>query len=165
MSARGTRNFVAARPRVSQIFKKRNDLVTADIPINSNGTLIGNFTLNETGTLYAVKLSLHAFSEGGAAGDVQRILIWIRCAPPGTSVPDLTNTAEMNNMNGFPAAALMAVGGFQSGLQCYLNEKFRYRRKCDDQTVVELFGQSTTVQGTGRVVNINGIMSAVIRMR
>ncbi len=165
MSLRGTRSFSAGRPRVSQIFKKRNVLINADVTINADAVLLGTIAIRETGTIYAVKLSLHAFAEGGATVDGQRVIIWLRCVPNNTTLPDLTAGDDMDTINGFPAALLYCGGANQDNPSSYLNEKFRFRRKADDNFDVELLGQHTNVQGAGRVVNVVGIMSVIVRVR
>ena len=167
MSFRGTPgNFGRSVPRVSQIFKKRSILFDQDVPINSNGTLVATIQLQETGTLYAIKLSLTCDSNAGTGGDNQRITLWVRCAPADSAVPDFTDSEEQQTLNGFSPATLFGVAQANLGIAAtYLNEKFRFRRKCDRLTEVELFAQSTTVRGTGRVCTLSGLMQLIIRMR
>ncbi len=164
MSFSGTRSRVIA-PRVSQIFKKRNDLINTSVPINSNATLLGSVVLQETGTLYAITVSLYTLSVDAIAGDIQRIVLWVRCVPSGATLPDFTDNAVMDTTNGFSLATLIGVAENAGGNQSYVNEKFRYRRKCDDATIIQLIAQSTTISGTGRVQDVSGHFSAIIRMR
>ena len=164
MSFRG-RSRGTAVPRTSQIFKKRHDLINVDIPINADATLLGTITMQETGTIYAIKLSLHCFAEAPATTDAQRVMIWVRCVPDGTALPDLTDNGQMDTLNGFPAALLMGLATNGIAAASYLNEKFRFRRKCDDNSLIQLIGQHTNTQGTGRVCNITGLMEAIIRVR
>ncbi len=165
MSVRGTRGFSTGRPRVSQIFKKRNALVNADVPINSNATLLATITLAETATIYAIKLALFAFGEASVVADVQRVVLWIRCVAAGSGLTDLTQDQDMDTINGFPAVMLCPHGTNQDNSACYINEKFRFRRKCDDNSLLQLIAQHTNVQGTGRVVNVSGLMTAILRVR
>ncbi len=164
MSFRGRPRNVAV-PRTSQIFKKRNLLIDSDVPINSNATLIGEIVTRETETLYAIKLSLHCFAEASATTDAQRVAIWVRCVPAGTGLPDLTTAVEQDTLNGFPAAVLMGLATNGIATAAYLNEKFRYRRKCDENTLVQVIAQHTNTQGTGRVCNLAGLMSLILRVR
>ncbi len=147
-----------------RFLKKRNDLLNVDIPINSDATLIGSIVFAETGTLYAVKLSLAGLAENGALADWQRVCIWLRVVPGNTALPDLTANLDMDTINGFPAKCL-AIRGNLDGPSTTLDIKFRYRRKVDDGEVLQVIGQHTNVQGTGRVVNIIGLMTAIVRMR
>ncbi len=161
-----------ARPRTpmvrgpAQIFKKRNDLINTSVPINSNATLLGTITLQETGTLYAITLDLICDGINAVGDDLQRIVLWIRCVPEGATLPDLTTNGVMDTINGFSPATLFGVIEANKGVAgTYLHEKFRYRRKCDDNTLIQLIAQSTTINGTGRVCDIAGHFGAVIRMR
>ena len=165
MSFRGGNRFPARQASPSQIFKKRNDLLNVDIPINSDATLLGTITLDETGTLYALKVSLFAFGEGGTNSDMQRVTIWARCVPAGTALPDLTTNQEMDTINGFPVKSLAVLGLAVPGPYQAVDTKFRFRRKCDANMLIQLIGQHTNVQGTGRVVNISGLMTAIYRVR
>ncbi len=165
MSARGGNRFFNQNRGPSQIFKKRYDLINTDIPINADATLLGTITLDETGTVYAIGLSLHAMSESGTSGDVQTIRLWIRCVPAGTALPDLTANAEIDTLNGFTPVTLFGLGGAGGGIAQYVSQKYRFRRKCDEATLLQLLGQSSTTQGTGRVVNIAGTFSAIVRVR
>jgi len=165
MSFRGGTRFPARNTSPSQIFKKRNDLIDQDVPINSNGTLCGQITLTETGTLYAVKLSIHAFGEVSLDFDRQRVAMWIRCVPNDTAIPDLTDVFELDTINGFSPIVFSVGRPDNDGVHTFLNEKFRYRRKCDANMELQLLAQHTNEQGVGRVVNITGIMTAIIRSR
>ncbi len=166
MSVRGgTRFSGGANLSPSQIFKKRTDLINLDIPINSNATLLATVNIRETGTVYAVKLSLQGFAEGSLTVDAQRIMIYVRCVPEGTNLPDLTVENEIDTLNGFFVCLLLCTGVNQQAVSQYLNQKFRFRRKCDDNTDIQLIAQHTNTQGTGRVVNITGQMQVIVRVR
>ena len=166
MSFRGTRGNLRGAPRVSQIFKKREDRVSNTVASSSNATLIGSTVIQETGTVYAVKLSLALQHLGATTGDFQRIVLWIRCIPADTGLPDLTDATEMETLNGFSPGCLFGVGpGSSSGPAVYMNEKFRFRRKCDRNTVIELLAESTLLNGTARVCDISGLMTTIIRLR
>ncbi len=91
--------------------------------------------------------------------------MYVRCVPEGTNVPDLTVGNEIDTMNGFSPTVFTAGTLQSSGPANYLNEKFRFRRKCDDNTDINLLAQHTNTQGSGRVVNIIGLMQAIIRVR
>jgi len=54
---------------------------------------------------------------------------------------------------------LMYVGTTQPSTGQGLNEKFRFRRKCDENSLIQLLAQSVNTNGTGRV------MAAVIRVK
>ena len=54
------------------IFKKRYDaLINAQVANNITNGLIANITIRETGTIYALKLSMKATQVAGAVGDMQ----------------------------------------------------------------------------------------------
>ena len=159
------RGFVAATPRVSQIFKKRNDLINATIPSNADAFLLGTITLDETGTVYAVKVSVAGNHISGVSPDIQRIILWIRCVPANTGLPDLTLNAEMDTINGFPIGLLHMQDGNPAAFQSAIDQKYRFRRKCDAGEELQLIGQSTNVNGAGRSVQVFGLLSAIIRTR
>ncbi len=46
-----------------------------------------------------------------------------------------------------------------------IREKFRFRRLCDENTLVQLIAQSTTVNGTGRAQDMTGSLALVLRVR
>ena len=165
MSLRTSSRRIGRTLGPAQIFKKRNDLINVQVPINANAFLLGTITLQETGTLYAITLDLLATSIAPNAGDVQRIVLWVRCVPEGTTLPDFTVNGVMDTVNGFSPATIFGVDELEQGVASYLHEKFRFRRKCDDNTLIQLIAQHTNTNGTGRVVEISGHFGAVIRVR
>ena len=165
MSFRGGNRNLGRVVTPSQIFKKRNELINLDVPINSNATLLASISLQETGTVYAIILSVLAFQEAGASADVQRVTLWVRCVPADTALPDLTDTQELDTINGFSPKTLHTISTNGIGDLGALHQKFRFRRKCDSNMQVELIAQHTNTQGTGRVVNMTGLMTVVLRVR
>ena len=157
-------NFVGRGVRPAQVFKKRNVLATIQIPINSNATLLNEIVLRETGTIYSVKVAAVANQIAGTGQDMQRINLWIRCVPAVTGLPDLTSQVELDTMNGFYVGMFVLIGGQETGASRIL-EKFRFRRKCDENSLIQLIGQSTSTNGTGRVVIVDTTVTAVIRMK
>ncbi len=166
MSFRGGSRFAGrASASPSQIFKKRNDLINVTVPSNSNATLLGTIAIDETGTLYAVTVDIHGAHLSGAAGDNQRLTIWVRCVASGAALQDLTLNAVMDTTNGFSPCVLHMVSGLLEAPSSFFAGKFRYRRKCDAGVQVELIAQSTNIGGTGRSVQVSGHFGAVVRVR
>ena len=83
--------------RPAQVFKKRNLLFNTTALNNADATLIAELVLRETGTVYSLKVSINGIHISGVAGDVQRIMLWARCVPAVTGLPDLTASVELDN--------------------------------------------------------------------
>ncbi len=158
-----------ARPTIrtgpSQIFKKRGDLIFTTVPSNADAFLLGSWTMAETGTIYAVTVDITAHAVASAATDMQRVIIWVRCVPANTPLPDLTLNAEMDTLNGFSAGVFVTEGTTELSPSQTIRQKFRFRRKCDDGMDVQLIAQHTNVQGVGRSVLIVGRFGGVVRVR
>ncbi len=164
MSFRG-RTTVGRGVRPTQVFKKRNNVFATSVPSNADATLLSEIVLRETGTIYSVKISCNGNYLSAAAGDAQRINIWVRCVPAVTALPDLTAAVELDTMNGFLVASFMYTFEANERSIQGINEKFRFRRKCDENSLLQLLAQSTNTQGTGRVIEMQGVMAAVIRVK
>ena len=150
--------------RPAQVFKKRHNLASTQIPINADATLLGEIVMRETGTIYALKISAVGNQIAGTGQDQQRIMLWARCVPAVTGLPDLTSEVEMDTLNGFFVGQFVLIGGQETSAS-KIEEKFRFRRKCDENSLIQLIGQSTSTNGTGRVVIVDTMMEAVIRMK
>ena len=161
-----------ARPRggriplgPAQVFKKRYDLALGNaVPGNSNATLISQIILAETGTIYAVKIGMGGQMIGPTANDGTVINLYVRCVPNDTLLPDLTDETELETMNGFYVGSFLFIGAVEGNITS-LNEKFRFRRKCDANMQLQLLAQSSGSQGTARVVEWSGVFEAIIRVR
>ena len=152
--------------RPAQVFKKRYDLANGLLVLsNADAVLVNQIILNETGTVYAVKISLGGQYIGAAAGDGQIINLYVRCVPNDTLLPDLTDSTELETMNGFYVGSLMFNKGTESNNITSMNTKFRFRRKCDQNSQLQLLAQSNNTNGTGRSVELSGIFEAIIRVR
>jgi len=151
--------------RPAQVFKKRNNIFQSAILSNANAVLVSELVMRETGTIYSVKISGWGVALGSVAGDHQHINLWVRCVPAATGLPDLTVPVEIDTMNGFLVASLMYVGTTQPSTGQGLNEKFRFRRKCDENSLIQLLAQSVNTNGTGRTIEFGGVMAAVIRVK
>ena len=148
----------------AQVFKKRYDRMDGVASLNNNNaTLLAQIILEETGTIYAVKIGVSGHPIGGSAGDSNILNLFVRCVPNDTLLPDLTDDTELETMNGFYVGSFLFSTGFTNihGI----NEKFRFRRKCDRNMQLQLLAQSTNVQGTGRTVEFSGIFEAIIRVK
>ena len=148
----------------AQVFKKRFDKFQGVASLgNNNATLLAQIILEETGTIYAVKIGAIGHAIGLVAGDETTNHLWIRCVPNDTALPDLTDSTELETMNGF------YVGSFGYILSVFnthdMNEKFRFRRKCDRNMQLQLLAQSEAGNGTARTVEWSGILEAIIRVK
>ncbi len=164
MSFRRNTSFANATRGPSQIFKKRNILFDTNLPVNSNATLIAEIVVDETATLYSAKVHISANSLASSGGDRQRVSLWLRCTRAGASLPDFTVAVESDTINGFHVGMVWGTStqGAEAG---QLREKFRFRRLCDENTLVQLIAQSTTVNGTGRAQDMTGSLALVLRVR
>ena len=151
--------------RPAQVFKKRNNLFDTSVPNNSNATLLSEIVLRETGTIYSIKIGCTGIQISGTGQDTQRIELWCRCVPATTTLPDFTVGVVQDTINGFFVGTLTFVGGLLASWNNIPNIKFRFRRKCDENSLVQLIAQSSPTQGTGRTVEIAGLMAAVIRVK
>ena len=152
--------------RPTQVFKKRNNLFSTTVLNNANAVLISEIVMRETGTLYSVKISAYGEHVSGANLDVQRIELWCRCVPAVTGLPDLTVAVEQDTMNGFYVGQIVCDSGcIGAAAQMIPTTKFRFRRKCDENSLLQLIAQSTDVGAVGRSVIVSGLMAAVIRVK
>ena len=151
--------------RPAQVFKKRNNIFLSPVLDNADAVLMSEIVLRETGTIYSVKVSFWGMALGSVAGDHQRINVWVRCVPAVTGLPDLTSSVELDTMNGFFVGSFTFTGVVQPSTGQGINEKFRFRRKCDENSLVQLLAQSTSTNGMGRTVEIGGVMAVVIRVK
>ena len=132
---------------------------------NNNGTVLDTLTIEETGTVYAVKIGVHGQIIGASAGDGQLNHLFVRCAPHDTLIPDLTDNDVVETMNGFYVGSFLFGLGSTNTTENGLNIKFRFRRKCDRNSIIQLLVNSTNVNGTGRTVEWSGAFEAIIRVR
>ncbi len=159
-------NAIGRGVRPAQVFKKRYDRVEGVASLNNNNaTLLAQIILNETGTVYAVKIGVSGQIIGAAAGDGQIQNLFVRCVPNDTLLPDLTDETELETMNGFYVGSYLFGLGSATTTENGLNTKFRFRRKCDQNSQLQLLAQSTNVNGTGRTVEWSGLLEAIIRVR
>ena len=159
-------NAIGRGVRPAQVFKKRNNLFGgATVLSNADAVLISEIVLRETGTIYAIKISSVGIALASVSGDHQLIRLWVRCVPAVTPLPDLTSAVELDTMNGFLVGAYLFSQPGQPGTGQTVNEKFRFRRKCDENSLLQLLAQSTNTNGSGRTVELSGVMSAVIRVK
>ena len=157
-------NRVGRSVRPAQVFKKRNNPYDTLVGSNADAVLLSEIVLRETGTIYSVKISAKAYSVS-ADGDSNVIRLWIRCVPAQTTLPDLTAGVDLDTMNGFYVGQVDGSGADARTSSDFLQEKFRFRRKCDENSLLQLLAQSTNVRGAGQTVEIVGVMVAVIRVK
>ena len=164
MSFRGNRNFSGRSSVPSQIFKKRHILFDTSVPTGSDATLLAELVVDETGTIYSVKVEAQTNSLAAAGGDTQRISLWVRCARAGAALPDFTSSVESDTINGFHVGCIWGVAPVGQTISSK-REKYRFRRKCDENMLIQLIAQSTVVNTTGRQQDISGSFSYVLRTR
>ena len=131
---------------------------------SNNGT-VQELTVEETGTTYSVKISIKAVQVSGAAGDIQKIDLWVLILAAGGSIPSLLTDDNLETINGFFVGSLYPADGDFSGADDRLLEKFRFRRKVDRNQRIFLAATSQAIQGTERTVDLDGIFSYVLRVR
>ncbi len=165
MSMRAGRSIVGRGVRPAQVFKKRHDIFNTNVPTGADAFLLGEIDLRETGTIYALKVSFGAFGQAIVTADLQSIHIVARCVPANTGLPDLTSPIELDTMNGFFVGSFLFGGNGTNAFIINFNEKFRFRRKCDENSLIQIIAQSTSIAGTGRTIEFRGVLSAVIRVK
>ena len=163
MSVNRGRTFTAGRVRPAQVFKKRNNVWNTAVATGSNATLLSEIVLRETGTIYSVKLSFGGLHQSAVAGDAQVIRVWVRCVPASTGLPNLNTAVELDTMNGFFVGTFIFIG--TENRARWFNEKFRFRRKCDENSLIQVLAESSSFNGTGRVVELTGTTAVVIRVK
>ena len=78
--------------------------------MNSNPTELAQIILQETGTVYAMKLNVFGYSVTPAGGDIQETIVFVRCAEPAgvATIPDATGAvSEVETANGFYVGSLL----------------------------------------------------------
>ncbi len=152
----------------SPIFKKRfiGFSQSAGNQVNQN---IVEMTFRETGTIYAVKLSFSMVSAGPTGADTQKMDFGLRVGSEvaiTSAVPDFSIPTQIETMNGFVVGSLMAqTEDINSPLKGWIDEKFRFRRKIDENDRIQLFGKSLVVNGSAQTMVVAGIMEVIIRTR
>ena len=124
----------------------------------------------ETGTVYAVKVGVGVTTAViGALADLSRVDYFVDCIPEaGASLPNLSVDAERETLNGFYVGSQHFQGATASSAitrDPTLNEKFKFRRKCDRNSFVRLLARVVTLNGTGNTAHISGEFDIIIRMR
>ncbi len=159
------RTFSSRGVRPAQVFKKRHNRYNTTVVTGSNATLLSEIVLRETGTIYSVKISAFTIAISAVAGDVGRLDLWVRCVPAATTLPDFTSAVVEDTVNGFFVGTIYGtdvIGGMHSLID---SVKFRFRRKCDENTLLQLIATSQISNGVGRSNIISGMMAAVIRVK
>ncbi len=153
----------------SQIFKKRIIRFAANA-INGSANELADITLTETGTIYAVKITVHGVGQSADGDDVQLISVFCRVVgEPGlTSIPNVSTPEQIETMNGFYVGSRTFAGkpvDVTPGTLPFIEEKFRFRRKVDAKQHVQLFTSSLVVDNAAQTVAMSGILEVIIRMR
>ncbi len=167
MSTRGRFTRPVARGP-TPIFKKRDEAFDVSSAA-TNGVLLAQLQIRETGTVYAAKVGILSFPESGAAvGDFVRSDYYVDCIPnAGAAIPNLSSAIERETLNGFYVGS--QLNGSLSASN-FINiipiiEKFRYRRKCDENSFVRLIARQTVVAGGDITIGYTGVFNIVIRTR
>ncbi len=155
----------------SPIFKKRFVRFSQGMA-NTTPIIIGNIQIEETGTIYSAKVEAFTKSLSTDPDDVQETSIGLYCRDPtvsGTNVPDYADAQDIEIMNGFHVATLWAAGHAVDtnslDIASYVREKFRFRRKCDRNSNVTLFGDTIVRNGAAASTVCFGTITLVIRTR
>ncbi len=165
----------AMRGRPSQLFKKRY-IYFSTLVANTTPTTLAKFDIEETSTVYAVKIQLAGRSLEDAGTAIQEVTIGVFCrkghAPGAVYVPDLSTVPENSTYEGFSVGSIWCQGNvaatgtiFQIAEVSTIREKFRFRRKCDKDTSVILFADSIVRAGTAASVQVFGTFELIIRVK
>ena len=156
-------SFVRTGP--TPIFKKRFERFNTVIGSQVNAT-VQTLTFRETGTVYAVKIDAKAQHIGGAVGDIQNCELYCFVQRSGGGTPDLSLDPVVETLNGFFMGSLLAADGDNTvGSPTMLRDKFRYRRKVDENMELRIAARNAAIAGTGRSVAVFGNVEVIIRVR
>ena len=169
MSLARARPFTRGLRGPTPIFKRRHKRFTAVTAASGTPTRLQTITIRETGTIYAAKVGIWGHSVSASAGDIQQCDFGLACSIKDQNIIDLSDDAEVETMNGFFVGTIFTadiatttnepIGGM------FIQEKFRFRRKCDENNVVELFTDTTVHNGVARTVAFSGYLDLIIRVR
>ena len=161
------------------IFKKRW-VGFSTLLVNSTPTEAAIIEIAETGTVYSAKISMAGLMIAGVGNNVQEIRSWIRCGRENDAIPDPNSKANSNSpyanstmdiINGFTLPSLFTTPPVQAATDLPPvfkqdhSEKFRFRRKCDRNTIVKLEADTIVRQGAARSCQFFGYMELVIRIK
>ena len=161
----------------SPIFKKRFVRFSTIIQNSLPGEIV-QIKLAETGTIMACKISLAAIPISAVDPDVQELNMFLYCDQdlddPAFPNPSITpepvpynETPEVDSINGFHVGNIW-VNRTDGTIPLRMNtvqEKFRFRRKCDRNMVIRLTADSIVRNGAARSVLIFGTMYLTIKTR
>ena len=131
----------------AQIFKKRFLQINAGVATGSSNT--ANIVIRETGTVYAVRISGSIF-HSNTAGGVNRVWVTLQKRASGSGIIALFSAAAVNIESGDILLLKHGVvrADITTGSVLNVDEKFRYRRKVDENTVLSVVSENSTTQGT-----------------
>ena len=162
------------------MFKKRFVTMAKSVA-NSVPSVIGKITIAETCTIVAAKVSVAGWTTSGTPGRVQEVRLFLFCKSRSATdeQPDPSTVAtghgtiieypQIDGMNGFYVGSLFATSisatGHSNQLKPYIEEKFRFKRKCDRNDDVFLSGHSIVREGSTETVKVAGAMVLTLQTR
>ena len=171
------RRNIGPRRGPSPIFKRRFGLFVNAL-VNATTTTVQAITMRETGTIYAVKVGMTFTPQNAtyADNDSMRVIYAITRTRAGSAVGTalLSNLIQTETIDGFIMGSKEV--GFRRGSDASdgalplsvdnnVNEKYRFRRKTDENDVWNLVMRTAVVNGAARDVLVSGFIEYIVRSR
>ena len=154
------------------LFKKR--IVRFSVTVsNSTPSPLFDLIIRETSTIYAASIDIYQQSISPAEGDLQMGSYTISCNPaveePG-SEPDWSTITDIETINGFVVGSMMSgimdgTAVSETAVMGHIREKFRFRRRCVENTHVRMLVDTLVTDGAARSVIVSGTVSLILRVR
>ena len=154
------------RPNVgpSQLFKKRT--VQLNTNVGSGASANQSITVRETGTVYAVKVTGSIWHDN-VAGGVNRVWLSLQHRRSGAGIVALAsaNVADVDTVS----MLLIRHGIVRADLidqsVIHIDEKYRWRRKVDENSALTVVMENSTTQGTATSSIFSILVEVWIRVR
>ena len=150
------------------IFKKRTQVFSTSAT-SSTPIKISTITMEETGTIYAVKVNMYVVNFVGVKNNIHRVRTGVVCQRPNAAIVDPGVNNEIDTMKGFMLPTIfthnLGTGDIAHNGVEFIREKFRFRRVCDKNEEVNLFGRVVVMNGATETHNFYGDWEIIIRVR
>ena len=149
----------------SQIFKARDAFFNALVLVDGGTQIVNFIDVRETGTTYALKVDVFVHQDTQVTGDVNRVDLFASIEKANAGIQGFETPMNTETLNGFYVGSVWLTDGDASGGEYqHLREKFRFRRKVDENMEIRLTAFNTSVIGSA-TVRLSGRMRAIIRTR
>ncbi len=159
------------------MYKKRFIAFATSLP-NSVPTEMGNILIEETSTIVSAIVSMESLNISAAAAAMMEVRSGIVCMSAAQFdaspivIPDPGTPDQIETMNGFMLPSMWAVGdtiaggtGRPTAVTATVREKFKFKRKCDRNTRVVIWGDTIVRNGTATNVLVHGYLELIIMVK